>query len=218
VPRFGALIFDMDGVLVDTEPLHVRAWTSTLQGFDPAAVYEERGRLVGMSSPAIAVELIRQFKLDTTAEELLVLKRSAYRGLLRDGIEPFGGLREELARWHHVSRALATSSTRSETRYMLDLIDLAEAFCPVVTSDDVAAAKPAPDTYLLAARLLGLPPAACVVIEDSPNGMTAALRAGTSVLAVSSEPPAGLPEGVLRSFASTVAALQWLRACGREGP
>jgi beta-phosphoglucomutase-like phosphatase (HAD superfamily) len=101
---------------------------------------------------------------------------------------------------------------------MLDLINLAEAFCPVVTSDDVAAAKPAPDTYLLAARLLGLPPAACVVIEDSPNGMTAALRAGTSVLAVSSEPPAGLPEGVLRSFASTVAALQWLRACGREGP
>ncbi len=206
-----ALIFDMDGVLADTEPLHVRAWTNTLQGIDPVAVYEERGRLVGMSSPVIAGELIREFKLAVSAEELLRRKRSAYRELLARGIAPFAGLREELSRWQHLPRALATSSTRPETRHMLEVLGLSETFCPVVTSDDVPSAKPAPDCYLLAAQLLGLPPSACLAIEDSPNGIRAALGAGAAVLAISSLPQADLPEGIVRAFSSTVEALRWLR-------
>jgi HAD superfamily hydrolase (TIGR01509 family) len=207
-----ALILDMDGVLADTEPLHVEAWTRTLQDIDPVALYEERGRLVGMSSPAIAAELIREFRLSITVEELLRRKRASYRDMLEAGLSPFEGLPEEIARWRHLPIALATSSIRVEVDFMLERIGLDGIFSPIVTSDDVPAAKPAPDCYLLAAERLGRRPSDCLVIEDSVNGMKSALGAGAQVLAVSSTPLAGLPGGVLRVFPSTVEALQWLRS------
>ncbi len=207
-----ALIFDMDGVLADTEPLHVQAWTRTLRGIDPAAVYEERGRMMGMSSPVIAVELIREFRLAITVEELLQRKRSAYRAMLERGLSPFEGLPAELELWRHLPLALATSSTRVEAAYMLERIGLNEVFSPIVTSDDVPAAKPAPDCYLLAADRLERRPSACCVIEDSVNGMRSALGAGARVLAVSLKPLSELPAGVLGVFASTLEALQWLRS------
>jgi len=207
-----ALIFDMDGVLADTEPLHVQAWMRTLLGIDPAAVYEQRGRLMGMSSQVIAAELIREFRLAVTVEELLRRKRAAYRGMVEGGLAPFEGLPEEMARWRHFPIALATSSTRVEVELLLEGIGFGGVFSPIVTSDDVPAAKPAPDCYLLAAERLGRRPSDCVVIEDSENGMISALRAGARVLAVSPKPLAELPGGVHGVFPSTVEALRWLRS------
>lgn len=207
-----ALIFDMDGVLADTEPLHVRAWMSTLSGINPAALYEERGRMMGMSSPAIAAELIREFRLEVPVEELLRRKRAAYRAMLEKGLPPFDGLPGELGLWRHLPLALATSSTRVEAEYMLERIGFQGVFSPIVTSDDVPAAKPAPDCYLLAALGLKRNPSDCLVMEDSENGMRSALGAGARVLAVSPKAVADLPQGVLGVFSSTVEALQWLRS------
>ncbi len=206
----GAFIFDMDGVLADTEPLHVRAWQGSLAGIDPVAVFEERGRFMGMSSPVIAAALIREFGLSVTTEELLRLKRDAFRAIADEGLRPFDGLHAQVARLDGVPLGLATSSTRAEVDYMLERIGFHETFSPVVTCDDVPAAKPAPDCYLMAARLLGRAPSACCVIEDSLNGMRSAVDAGTTVLAISQKPLARLPPGVLAVFPSTVEALQWL--------
>jgi HAD superfamily hydrolase (TIGR01509 family) len=207
-----ALIFDMDGVLADTEPLHVEAWLRTLRDFDPAAVYEQRTRMTGMSSPVIAAALVRELGLDVSAAELLRRKRAAWEEIAHRELQPFAGLGAEIARFSGLPRGLATSSTRTDVDFMLGRLGLAGSFSPIVTCDDVVEAKPAPDVYREAARLLGLPASSCLVIEDSPNGIRAAVAAGTQVLAVSPHPVEELPPGVLRVFATTVEALQWLRS------
>jgi beta-phosphoglucomutase len=210
--RIDALIFDMDGVLADTEPLHVKAWDTTLTGIDTSTVVHERSKLAGMSSVEIAQELIRLFKLEVTWQELVARKREIYRAMIIDGCEPFPGLAEELARWKGRPLSLVTSSTRWEVDMLLGHFGFHGLFDPVVTSDDVPKAKPAPDSYLLAIQRLGLPAAHCVVIEDSTNGIQAAKAAGAQVVAVTTTHPHGKLPGVLGTFPSTVDALQWLRS------
>jgi HAD superfamily hydrolase (TIGR01509 family) len=219
--QFSALILDMDGVLADTEPLHVNAWDLTLRGVQsektahtpsPMALRAERERMTGMSTPEIAAELVRVFSLAVTIEELLVKKRENFRAMVNVGLTPFPGLAEELARWRKSPLALATSSARYEAILILDHLGFQNFFDPVITCDDVQRAKPAPDCYLLAAERLGKRPEECVVIEDSANGIRAALDAGTQVLAVSPTAASGSIEGVHGVFQSTVEALRWLRS------
>lgn len=206
-----ALILDMDGVLADTEPLHVRAWDIALAGIDSRTVAHERGHLAGMSSADIARELLRIFRLTLSVEELVERKRGVFRGLIESGLTPFAGLHDELGLWRRAPLALATSSARIETSLMLSGLGFEGWFDPVVTSDDVKRAKPAPDCYSLAIERLGRRPADCVVIEDTVHGIQAARSAGAGVVAVATS---GLPkqiDGVLGVFDSTVEALRWLR-------
>jgi HAD superfamily hydrolase (TIGR01509 family) len=210
LPRIG-LILDMDGVLADTEPLHVRAWDITLAGIDSRTLAHERGQLAGMSSSDIARELLRIFRLPLSVEELVEKKRGVYRGLIESGLTPFAGLHDELALWRKGPLALATSSARLETSLMLSGMGFEGWFDPVITCDDVTQAKPAPDCYALAIQRLGRRPEDCVVIEDTVHGIQAARSAGAGVVAVSTS---GLPkriDGVLGVFGSTVEALRWLR-------
>jgi HAD superfamily hydrolase (TIGR01509 family) len=205
-----ALIFDMDGVLADTEGIHVHSWDLALEALGVNAT-EERKALAGMSSAAIAGELIRVFALPYTVEDLVKRKRAIFRRLIDDVLHPFEGLTEELSRWRGKPLALATSSARRETTFMLSRLGFEGWFDPVVTCDDVARAKPAPDCYLLAVEGLRLPAAECVVLEDSLHGIRAARDAGAQVAAVDTS---GLPkdlDGVLGVFGSTVEALRWLR-------
>jgi HAD superfamily hydrolase (TIGR01509 family) len=206
-----ALILDMDGVLADTEGIHVRSWDLALEAIGVNAT-EERRQLAGMSSTAIALELIRRLGLPYTADDLVQRKRVIFRRLVEQGLQPFAGLPDELSMWRGRPLALATSSARSETTFMLSRLGFEGWFEPVVTCDDVAHAKPAPDCYVLAVERLGVPAAQCVVLEDSLHGIRAARDAGAQVLAVDTS---GLPsriDGVLGVFDSTVEALRWLRS------
>jgi HAD superfamily hydrolase (TIGR01509 family) len=206
-----ALILDMDGVLADTEPLHVRSWDITLGEIDSGAPAHERGQLAGMSSTDIARELVRMLRLPLGVEELVERKRGVFRNLISSGLAPFDGLVEELRAWRSGPLALATSSARRETEIMLSGLGFDGWFNPIVTSDDVTRAKPAPDVYDLAIRRLGVRPEECVVIEDTLHGIQAARDAGAAVVGVASS---GLPrhiDGVLGVFDSTVEALRWLR-------
>jgi HAD superfamily hydrolase (TIGR01509 family) len=218
---FDALILDMDGVLADTEPLHIRSWDLALEdvpGRYPRgaggpterriATRVEREKLTGMASAIIAAEMIRIFGLAVTVEVLLAKKRAIYRSLVEAGMPPFPGLREELAVWKGRPLALATSASRDEARFMLSLMGLVGVFDPVITSDDVPRAKPAPDCYLLAAERLGKRPERCVVIEDSLHGIRAALDAGAKVLAVTATALPDTHAGVERTFPTTVDALR----------
>jgi HAD superfamily hydrolase (TIGR01509 family) len=206
-----ALILDMDGVLADTEGIHVRSWDLALEAIGVEAT-EERRQLAGMSSIAIAQELIRRLHLPYTANDLVERKRVIFRRLIDRGLKPFAGLPEELSAWRGRPLAVATSSARTETTFMLARLGFDGWFEPVVTCDDVTHAKPAPDCYLLAVERLGVPAGECVVVEDSLHGIRAAQDAGARVVAVDTS---GLPsrvDGVLGVFDSTVEALQWLRS------
>ncbi len=206
-----ALIFDMDGVLADTEGIHVRSWDIALQAIGVNATEERRG-LAGMSSPAIARELIRLRSLPYSVDELVERKRSVFRGLIEKKLVPFDGLLEEMSLWKGTPMALATSSSRREAAYMLSRLGFDGWFDPIVTSDDVTHAKPAPDIYLKAIEKLGVPAGQCVVLEDSLHGIRAAQAAGALVIGVNTS---GLPpglDGVMGIFDSTVEALRWLKA------
>jgi len=206
------LILDLDGTLADTEPLHDRAWDVVLRGVPSQAVSEQRRKWLGKSSGEIARELIAVFHLAQSEEDMLREKRRKFRELVRQGLQPFPGLAHELARWTDSAVAVATSGSRREALLVLETLRLPVHFQAVVTCDDVPRAKPAPDIYLRACELLGRNPADCFSIEDSTNGMLAAVAAGTHVLAVSAGTPESLPAGVERIFASTVEALRWLRS------
>jgi HAD superfamily hydrolase (TIGR01509 family) len=210
-PKFTAVIFDMDGVLADTESIHARAWAQTLSALDPRAVYRERGKYMGMATAEIAPALVREFGLDIAPDDLVSRKRAVLRRIMERELTAYPGLAEELERWRGFPLALATSSARPETEYMLGIMGLDGRFSPVVTSNDVSRAKPAPDCYELAIRELGRSPRECVALEDSLNGITAALASGARTIVINANGYAELPDGVTAVFDSTVEALHWLR-------
>jgi HAD superfamily hydrolase (TIGR01509 family) len=219
VNGFTALILDMDGVLADTEGIHVRAWDIALAEIagtmskapDAQEMRKARMGFAGMSSPAIARELIRMFRLPFSVEALVEKKRGVFRRLIEVELAPFDGLREELEGWRGGPLALATSSARAEATHMLARMGFEGWFNPIVTCDDVTHAKPAPDCYALAIEKLGVPAAHCVAVEDSLHGIQAARSAGAGVLAVATSELPKRIDGVLGIFPSTVAALRWLR-------
>src|SRR4051794_16157785 len=176
-----ALIFDMDGVMVDSE-LH---W-KTVEGFFleslvPTWSSADQGRIIGLSVHDLYSLLSGEYYLKESKEAFL----GRYHGMAADiyghKVELIPGFAELLAdlNSHKVPLALASSSPRAWIEIVLDRFDLAGSFRVVVSSDELEGqGKPSPAIYLLTARRLGVPPEKCVVIEDSKNGVLSAKHAG----------------------------------------
>lgn len=188
------LIFDCDGVLVDSEPLSVAELETLLNGLDapipPARIYDE---FLGRSVSTIIEAAAREFGVDLGPEMPVYARRLAAR--FRRDLRPIPGMAAALSGLDG-PRAVASSSQPERLRLSLDLTGLARFFGPhVYSATMVAQGKPAPDLFLLAAGRLGLAPADCVVIEDSPAGIRAARAAGMRVIGFlggSHAAPAGL--------------------------
>lgn len=177
-------IFDCDGVLVDSEPLSVAELGRTLReagaGITDAQVF---ARMIGRPVAEIVAIVAAEEGADATP--LL----PAYRARLRDRftaeLRPVPGIAAALDRMPPGPRAVASSSTPPRLEHTLRLTGLWDRFAPhVYSATEVARGKPAPDLFLLAADRLGLPPADCIVIEDSPAGVEAARAAGMRVVAL----------------------------------
>jgi HAD superfamily hydrolase (TIGR01509 family) len=202
--RFAAVIFDMDGVLVDGEPLHFAAVNEVL-GEEGIAIsfadyaphmgtkygWEEMIQDLGLSHP--------KEHYSARFRELMVARYQEHSVALPGAIELVTGLREA-----GMPIALCSSSIRPWVNACLERIGLARAFDGIVTGDEVAAGKPDPAIYLLAARKLGKAPAECLAIEDAPAGIESAHNAGMTCWAVRTEYTAGLelpnPERELASL------------------
>jgi HAD superfamily hydrolase (TIGR01509 family) len=177
----------MDGLTLDTEPLYKTAWQQALaelgHELDDAAFL----RFVGRSTEDCEADLAQQLG----AEFSLEIFRNRWPDIWRtcaseQGIARKAGLTELLGFVQDVGLpiALATASDASYTRFSLGLAGLQETFNVIVTGDQVAHPKPAPDIYLEAARRLGVNPACCIALEDSDAGILAASRAGMVPLLV----------------------------------
>ena len=178
------VIFDLDGVIADTERLQWAAYRDVLLGFGVDVGIEEYRRhwIRDGLGPEYAC---RTYALPIDPDELRVRKAARYEGMLRDGIAPCPGAVAALARLHRTHRVgLATNTARVEVGFILAQLGVAPFFHATVAREDYARAKPAPDAYLAAAAALGLAPAECAVIEDTERGMRAALAAGARVVAV----------------------------------
>ncbi|MGI5500499.1 HAD family hydrolase [Lentzea sp. CA-135723] len=185
-----AVLFDMNGVLVDDEALHEEAFRTALAQWRlPLDHGTYLRHFAGKTDLAGFTGYLREHAGTTaTPDQLLTVKAQTYR-LLADtnlqGYEVAVALVRTLRSTGH-ALALVTSSSRGEVELALKHLELNEAFDVIVTSEDVVEGKPSPEPFLLAADLLGRPPRECVVIEDSPSGVAAARAAGMRCIAVTS--------------------------------
>jgi len=190
-----AVIFDFDGVLADTERLHLRAFQAALanSGF----VLNDSDyftRYVGYDDRETFVKLAQDSGLPldrARLDHLLQAKSAAYRAQLAEGSALFPHTRACVERLRpHFPLAIASGSLHAEIADILTAAGLAGMFGAIVGADDVARSKPAPDLYLAAARGLGVAPSAAVAIEDSHWGLEAARAAGLRRVAVTTSYPA----------------------------
>jgi len=178
------VLFDLDGVLTDTERLHWTAYRQVLRelGVDMGIEEYRRWFIARGIGPEYTC---RTYRLSLSPDELRALKAPVYRVLLEAGIRPMPGAREVLARLAGSHRlALATNTARVEVDLILAQLGLATFLRTTITREDYSRAKPAPDAYLAAAAALGLATRECAVVEDTERGAAAALAAGIPVIAV----------------------------------
>jgi len=175
---FQAAIFDCDGTLADTMPLHYRAWASTMA--DQGAVFPESlfYELAGVPTVEIVHILNRRFGYRLDPEAVAADKEARYEQLLPQASavpRVVALVREYEGRY---PLAVASGGLRRLVEQTVAALGLTRCFQVVCTAEDVERGKPEPDLFLLAARLLGTPPEQCVVFEDSELGLEAAQRAG----------------------------------------
>ena len=190
----GAVIFDLDGVLVDTEPCWhlVRVAWAAARG--RTWTWDDSHACMGLNSREWAEVMRRRHAPDEPPEEI---QASIVEGLVaRYAAAPVpvvpGAPAAAAAIAARLPVAIASSAHPAVIRGAVAAAGLADLFDVIVSSDDVAAGKPAPDVYLEAARRLGVEPARCLVLEDSPNGVLAGRAAGMRVVLV---PNASAPAG-----------------------
>jgi len=212
-----AVILDMDGVLVDSEPLQARAWQEALAGLGLERQLGWFDSWIGIADSIMAEHLAERPELDRSPAELLELKRSRYKEIVAREMRLYPDLADRLQRLRAglAERgpapllAVVTSSSRGEMQQTLLAVGLQDFFPVQVSADDVARLKPAPDPFLRAIELLGVAPAQCLVVEDSPTGVAAGLAAGCTVLAVLTTHTRDQLAAATHVVPDTAAALDW---------
>lgn len=179
---FDAVLFDMDGTLVDSTPAVVRSWTTWAIEHD--LTEEQMAGFHGVPAASIVDQLVPEAGRQAALARIVELELADV-----DGVVPLPGSVDALAALPPERVAIATSCTRplALARLRASGIELPGV---VVTVDDVRRGKPDPDPFLVAAERLGFDPARCLVVEDAPAGIAAARAAGCSSLAVTTTTPA----------------------------
>ncbi len=178
------VIFDLDGLLADTEPLHCRAYQDALQSEGASLTKADYIEHWVRSGKGIA-DWVALHGLNVDPLALRVKKSARYLELLASSLRPMDGALELLkVLYGNKTLALASSSYQDAVDGVLEGLNIAHYFEAIVTGLDVPRVKPAPDIFLTAARRVGAVPSECVVIEDAEKGVLAAYQAGMSCIAV----------------------------------
>jgi len=182
-----AIVFDFDGTLVDTEPLHEMALAEACR---PHGVPVAHGSTIGLADEDALVNAFAAVGIqidDTRVRELKRIKTGAYLRIVRDRpITVYPGAVELMraAAAQELPVGICTAAVRPEVEAVLNRLGIADILRAVVTASEVSAKKPHPEGYEVIARRLGIEPARCIAIEDSPRGVDAALGAGMIVAGV----------------------------------
>lgn len=176
--KYQGFIFDMDGTLIDTMPSHVAAWQETARLFDFPFDGVWLASMGGMPSIKVVAEINKKYQLSLDPQKVVKHKIDGYKQRIKEGelIDCTFTLAKDYQ--GQKKMAIGTGSNRVNADILLNFHNIMELFDSVVTSDDVLAHKPEPDTFLKAAEKIGVEPHHCVVFEDTLLGAKAAQAAG----------------------------------------
>lgn len=183
-----AILFDLDGTLVNTDPLHFQAWQEILleHGLEIDKVFYQ-SRISGRLNPIIIQDILPHLSLDE-GEKFAEDKEARFRELA-PSLKPLCGL-ERILEWtkeHSLKRGLVTNAPRKNVDFLLEILELAEIFDAVfVAEEDVTAGKPDPALYKLALERLNVTPELALAFEDSPSGILSAVGAGIRTIGIAS--------------------------------
>lgn len=177
-PEAKALIFDLDGTLSDSLPVHIKTWNMIGEkygfDFDPQIIYE----MTGMPTIEFARRINRQYNVSETPENLVKMKQQLFWDHA-DLLIPVAKVTAIVKRYHgKLPMAVGTGASRKSAEVQLKALGLTEYFDAIVSADDVTQHKPEPETFLECARLMGVEPQYCQVFEDGDLGIIAAEKAG----------------------------------------
>lgn len=224
-----AVIFDFDGIIVDSEPLHYHAFQKLLQPVGAGFSWEQYVELyMGFDDRDAFAEAYRAAGLplhEAGLNELIAAKAAVFQEVIAGGVTPYPGVLELLGSLRgKVPLALCSGALRSDIEPVLQQLSLDNIFDCMVTAEEVSTSKPDPASYLLALQRLQntfadrlITPGETVAIEDTPAGIISALGAGLQVLAVSNSYPASRLTGAGRVVSSLagidLAFLQQMVSC-----
>jgi HAD superfamily hydrolase (TIGR01509 family) len=181
-----AVLFDLDGTLVDTERDNVESVVLALRCWNIELDERERHFVVGHSWNEIHAMLVRNHKLQASMDEVIALAVEKKRDLMaKKGYQPLPGVREAIARLgRRAELAVVSGASRVEVQEAVAGMGLTKDFRFLLGAEDYNKGKPDPESYLTAMRLLGVAPSACIVVEDAEPGIIAGRAAGAQVVAV----------------------------------
>ncbi|MFK8186156.1 MAG: HAD-IA family hydrolase [Phormidesmis sp.] len=188
MPKITHLIFDFDGLLLDTEPIYCRVNEIIARRYGKEFTTEIHRKIMGRQAVDCAQILVKELELPLTPEEHLQARNELIFDMLPEAL-PMPGARALTQRFYELGVPMAIATSSAEVTFKLKVkryADWLDTFSTIVLGSDPAVknSKPAPDSFLVAAQRLKADPASCLVFEDSPAGVNAGKSAGMSVVAV----------------------------------
>lgn len=177
----------MDGVIIDSNPVHRKAWVEYNRRYDVETTEAMHQIMYGKRNDAIIRDFLGHHLTDAEVHAHSDSKEALYRELMRPGVEEalVPGLREFLERHRGVPMGVASNANGENVRFVLEEARLSPFFSVAVNGGEVSCGKPFPDIFLRVAELLGVSAGDCVVFEDSVTGVEAGLAAGMPVVGLS---------------------------------
>jgi len=182
-----AILFDLDGTIVNTDPIHYQAWQQMLAGYN--IEIDERfyqSRISGRLNPEIVKDILPQLSA-AEGQKFADDKEALFRQLAFQ-LQPLSGFAELIA-WtetHQLKRALVTNAPRLNAEFMLEVLGITQAFPKVILAEDCTAGKPDPAPYQVALDTLKISADKAITLEDSPSGIRAAVAAGIPTIGIAS--------------------------------
>lgn len=182
-----AILFDLDGTLANTDPLHFQTWQEVLRAYDmdiDRAFYD--ANISGRLNPVIVRDLLPQLS-EVEGGQLASRKEAQFREIAL-GLTPLAGLLDVL-QWicdRKLKKAVVTNAPRENVNFVLEVLQLIDTFDTVVLSEEVTAGKPDPAPYQFALKQLGISAKDAIAFEDSPSGIKSAVAAGIHTIGIAS--------------------------------
>jgi beta-phosphoglucomutase family hydrolase len=182
-----AVLWDMDGTLVDSADYHWQAWRDTMAREGHPITRDQFMASFGQRNDSILSQWLGSQATPELIERVGDAKEAIYRQLVRQqGIEPLPGVSEWVRRLHQQGwrQAIASAAPRKNIETILEALHTADCFDAIVSAEDVHRGKPDPEVFLVAASKLDVPPSQCIVVEDALHGIEAAHAAGIKCIGV----------------------------------